>query len=212
MALFDFSFIGDAVKRVLGPFGKLFDLISHFWTNITSLWGNISTLVSSILSEIEAWRHFRTSIAVKFRVISIPAAIDQTEEFIGIMRGAWDAVVNLWNDLKGKFETGGNPTEEAENAIKDIEESGLKGILQKFPALAKGAEKVLGFVAIVTDALASIIDAVKDLQAIVDAVKAAREEIETANTIFLKQSNPRKTLKLKDGGSIRVRIGNLHSS
>jgi hypothetical protein len=189
----------------------LFDLLGKFWTNITHLWENIEKLVQSILSEINAWRNFKEEIAFKYRVVSLPAAIDKSRQLLDQIISAKDAVIDLWNQLKGKFEATGNPTEEAEQAIQDIEASGFKAILEKFPKLVKGAEKVLGFVAIVADALESIIAAVQDLQAIVDVCRSLREEIETANTIFLSQSNRRKIIRLEDGTTMKIRLGNLHS-
>lgn len=211
MALGDiFNPLLAAIKRALGPFGKLFDLLSKFWTRITKLWTNLSKLVDSITSEIAEWKRFKEDIRYRTRVISIPAAVEKTRQFIEQIVAARDAILDLWDILKSKFEGTANPTEEAEQAIQDIEASGLHDILTKFPRLLKGAEKVLGFIAIVADALESVLDAVDDLQRIVDVLKSIREEVEHGSTVFLSQSNRRKTLKLADGGTIKVRLGNLH--
>ena len=211
MALGDiFNPLLAAIKRALGPFGKLFDLLSKFWTRITKLWTNLNKLVVSITTEISEWKRFKEDIRYRTRVISIPAAVEKTRAFIEQIVAARDAIFDLWDILKSKFEGTANPTEEAEQAIKDIEASGLHDILTKFPRLLKGAEKVLGFVAIVADALESIVDAIDDLQRIVDVLRSIREEVEHGSTVFLSQSNRRKTLKLKDGGTIKIRVGNLH--
>jgi hypothetical protein len=199
------------LKEALGPFGKLFDLLGKFWTNLSNLFGDIQKLVDSILFEIRAWRTFKESLSFRTRVINVKSAIDKTEEFWRQIVAAKDAVIDLWQQLKSKVEFGGNPTEEAEAAVKDIEASGFKTILEKFPRLLKGAEKALGFVAIVADALESIISAVHDLQAIVDVLKSIREEIETGSTVFLSQTNRRKTVTLSDGTTMKIRVGNLHS-
>jgi phage-related minor tail protein len=199
-----------AIKRALGPFGKLFDLLSKFWTRITRLWTNLNKLVTSITTEIQEWKRFKEDIRYRTRVISIPAAVEKTRAFIEQIVAARDAIFDLWDILKSKFEGTANPTEEAEQAIKDIEASGLHDILSKFPRLLKGAEKVLGFISIVADALESILDAIDDLQRIVDVLKSIREEVEHGSTVFLSQSNKRRTLKLADGGSIKIRVGNLH--
>jgi hypothetical protein len=199
------------LKEALGPFGKLFDLLGKFWTNLSNLFGDIQKLVDSILFEIRAWRTFKESLSFRTRVINVKSAIDKTEEFWRQIVAAKDAVIDLWQQLKSKVEFGGNPTEEAEAAVKDIEASGFKTILEKFPRLLKGAEKALGFVAIVADALESIISAIHDLQAIVDVLKAIREEIETGSTVFLSQTNRRKTVTLSDGTTMKIRVGNLHS-
>ena len=211
MALGDiFNPLLAAIKRALGPFGKLFDLLSKFWSRITKLWTNLNKLVVSITTEISEWKRFKEDIRYRTRVISIPAAVEKTRDFIDQIVRARDAIFDLWDILKSKFEGTTNPTEEAEEAIKDIEQSGLHDILSKFPKLLKGAEKVLGFISLVADALESILDAIDDLQRIVDVLKSIREEVEHGSTVFLSQSNRRKTLKLADGGTIKVRLGNLH--
>jgi uncharacterized phage infection (PIP) family protein YhgE len=199
------------LKEALGPFGKLFDLLGHFWTNITTLWTDIDKLVTSIRAEISAWKNFKESINFRSRVINLKIAIEKSEDFIRELARAKDSIMELWTTLKGKFETTGDPAAEAEDAVKDIEQSGLKDILAKFPKLLKGAEKVLGFVAIVTDALESIITGVHDLQTIVDTLRDIREEIESLATVFLSQKNPRRRVRLADGSTMRIRVGSLHS-
>jgi hypothetical protein len=201
----------DALKKAFAPFAKLFDFLTHVWSNVTNLFTDVQTLVQSVIAEINAWRNFKENISFQNRLVSLPVAYEQTKAFILQIPAAWHAIVDLFNELKGKFETTGNPTEEAENALKDIEESGFKSILKQFPKLAKGLEKVVGFAAILADALESIITGVHDLQTIVDTLKGIREEIESAQTIFLKQSNPRRIVKLADGSTMKIRVGNLHS-
>lgn len=212
MALIDlFNPLLDAVKRALGPFGKLFDLIGKFWTNLTSLGSRVQRLYLSILAEIQAWRTFKEDISFRTRVINVKSAIEKTGEFIDQFKAAWSAVKDLVENLKGKFQTAGDPVGDAKAAVDDIEASGFKGILEKFPKLAKGLEKVLGFVALLADALESISSGIDDLQAILDTITALREEIETGSTVFLQQKNARRYVKLKDGGSIKIRVGNLHA-
>ena len=212
MALIDlFNPLLDAVKRALGPFGKLFDLIGQFWTNLTTLGARVQKLFNSILAEIQAWRTFKESISFRTRVINVKSAFDKTQEFIDQFKAAWLAIKDLVQNLKGKFQTAGDPVGDAKAAIDDIEASGFKGILQKFPRLAKGLEKVLGFVALLADALESISSGIDDLQTILDTISALREEIETGSTVFLQQKNARKLVKLKDGSTMKIRLGNLHS-
>jgi hypothetical protein len=120
-------------------------------------------------------------------------------------------VLDLVKEVRGKVAGTSNPTEEAEEAIADIENSSFKTILEKFPRLFKAFEKLLGFVAIILDALESIIKGVDDLTTIVEALKAIREDIETGGPLFLKQTNKRRTETLADGTKIKIRLGNLHS-
>lgn len=212
MALLDlFNPLLDAIKKALGPFGKIFDILGKFWTNITTANERIGNLVSSIQSEIVAFKNFREDIAVRTKVISIPAAISKTQEFIAQLKAGWEAIVNLINDIKSQIGGGEpNPTEEAEQAIADIEKSGFGSLVKQFPKLFKGAEKVLGFITIVTSALDSILTAIDDLQQIVDTVTAIREEIETGSTVFLSQKNRRKRVRTIDGKSLNLRVGKLH--
>jgi hypothetical protein len=201
----------DAVKRLLGPFGKLFDLIGKFWTNLTSLGARVQKLYNSILAEIQAWRTFKEDISFRTRVINVKSAIEHTQDFIDQLKLAWASVKDLVQNLKGKFQTAGDPVGDAKAAIDDIEASGFKGILEKFPRLAKGLEKVLGFVALLADALESISSGIDDLQAILDTLTAIREEVETGSTFFLQQKNARRTVTTTDGTKIKIRVGNLHS-
>jgi uncharacterized phage infection (PIP) family protein YhgE len=203
--------IVEALKKAFAPFGKMLDLIGKFWTNLQTLGSRVQHLYQSILAEILAWRSFKEDISFRTRVINVKSAIDKTQDFIDQLKLAWGAVKELIQNLKGKFETAGDPVGDAKAAVDDIEASGFKGLLEKFPKLARGLEKVLGFVALLADALESISSGIDDLQAILDTITAIREEIETGSTIFLQQRNARKTVKLADGSSIKIRVGNLHS-
>ena len=201
----------ERVKQAFAPFGKLFDFITHFWTSITGLGGKIRDLINLVVSEVNEWKNFKENIAFRTRVINVKSAIEHVQEFIEQMAAAWRAIRELVDQLKSKFETTGDPAQEAREAIDDIENSGFRAIFEKFPKLLKGLEKVLGFVAIVLDALESIIVAVDDLTTIVNALKAIREDIETGGPLFLKQSNTRRTVRLEDGTSMKIRVGSLHS-
>lgn len=203
----------DKLKQVLAPFNKLIGLVGRFFDNFKTAFNNGNALAGEVVNEINEWRNFRENINVKNRVISLPKAIEQTQALLDEIRNAWSAIADLAKQLKGEFEetSGGNPTEEAEQAIADIENSGFKGVIEKFPRLFKGLEKVLGFVAIAIDALEHIAAAINDLKAIVDAIRDIREEIETGSTIFLKSNNPRRIVHLDDGTSMKIRVGNLHS-
>jgi len=201
----------DRVKAAFAPFGKLVAFVSRFWTSIQSLGGKIQNLINLVISEVDEWRNFQSNIAFRTKIISLPVAIDHIQEFWQMITAAWSSVLELVKELRGKFETTGDPAGDAEDAIADIENSSFKGIIEKFPKLFKGLEKVLGFVAIVLDALETIITAVDDLTTIVEALQAIRQDIETGGPLFLTQSNARKTVHLDDGTPIKQRVGNLHS-
>lgn len=201
----------DAIKRALGPFGKALDLISKFFTGFRDSFNKGLSLSEEIITEIREWRNFKENIHVKQRVINLPIAIDQSIALLDQIKAAWNAIIDLAQQIKkqaqGQTE---DPTTEAEEAVSDIESSGVKSILEKFPKLAKGLEKLLGFLAVAVGVLESIQSAIDDLSNIVAAIRGIREEIETGSTIFLSQSNPRKTVTLEDGSTMKIRVGNLH--
>jgi hypothetical protein len=201
------------IKQMLGPFGKLFDLIGQFWTGLTSSFEKGQLFAHNLVGEINAWKNFTTSIPYRTGVINIPKAVEQTIELINQIKAAWFAIVDIGKQIRkqvqGQTES---PVEEAEEAVKDIESSGIKSLLEKFPKLAKGLEKVLGFLAILIGVTESIEALIDDLTEILDAVRGIREEVEGGSTVFLQQKNSRKALALKDGGSIRIRVGSLHEA
>ena len=202
-----------ALKKALGPFGKLFDFLSHFWTSLKKAYKNTLELTSLVISEIGEWKRFREAIPFRTGVISIPAAIKKTQALIDEIKDAWAAVADLIKQIKAQVGGGldESPVQESEDALKAIEEGGFKDILAKFPKLAKGLEKLFGFIALVIQILDAWVSAVSDLLKIVQTTKDIREEIESGSTVFLSQKNPRKILKLEDGSPIKIRVGNLHS-
>jgi phage-related protein len=214
MALFDtlLTPILNAIKTLLGPFGKLFDILGRFWENLKTLGSRAQNLIASIIAEVNAWKNFKEDISFRTRVINVKKAIEQTQAFIDQLSAAWTAIKDLVQNIKTKFQTAGDPVGDAKAAVDDIESSGFKGLLEKFPKLAKGLEKVLGWVALIADTLETISNSIDDLQAILDTITAIREEVETGSTVFLQQKNPRKSLKLSDGSTIKIRVGQMHSA
>jgi len=201
----------EKLKAIFAPFGKAFKLVGDFWDKLTTIGQRTQSLVDEIVSEVSEWRNFRQNINFRTKLVSLPAAVDHIQDFVAQIRAAWQAVLDLAQQLREKFNVPGNPTEEAEQAIKDIENSGFRNLLEKFPRLAKGLEKVLGALALLLDALNSISTTIDDLKAIVDATKAIRETVEEGGPIFLSQKNPRRLEHLDDGTPIKIRVGNLHS-
>jgi|SRR5215475_14097565 len=200
----------DKVRTVFAPFNKAFNFVGKFWTSLTTIGSRTRTLIDTIISEVSEWKNFKENIAFRTRLISLPHAIDHIQDIVDELRTAWASVQDLVKQIKSKFETTGNPTEEAEEAMQDIESSGFKGLFEKFPKLFKGLEKVLGFLALLLDALETISAIVDDLTAIVNVARDLRMDIETGEGFFLSQKNPRRTEELAEGGSIKIRVGNLH--
>ena len=215
MALTDFlniSGILDAIKRFLGPFGKLFDSLKASYDKLIHIFDAAQKLTDSVVSEVGAWRNFKQDIRFAQRVVQIERAIQKTRDLIEGIPAAWHSIIDIVKQMKESLTQETNPVEDAEAVTEDIESGGIKTILQKFPRFAKAFEKVLGALALLLQALETIANIIDDIQTVVDEIRRLREEIERLDTIFLPQTNLRKTLKLANGKTIRIRLGKLHRS
>lgn len=211
MALFNFDFasIFSAVKTFLGPIGKLLDYLQQSFDHLKTIFERAQTLVQSIIDEIKAWRAFKQDIRFKQRVVQIESAVQKTRDLIAGIPAAWKAIVDVVQQFKKQISD--TPVEDTAAVVEDVEAGGLKALLKQFPRLAKGLERALAIFALIVQALEAISNSIDDIQTVVDEITRLREEIERLDTIFLSQSNKRKTLKLADGGTIRIRVGKLHS-
>jgi len=212
---FDLSGIFDAIKNFLGPVGKLIDGIKTSITHLTSIVQNSTKLLDGIIAEAKAWGRFKQDIRIKGRVIQLESAIEKTRALIEGIPAAWRSIQDIFKTFKTQFDAGGDPIADADAAAEDLasaEEGGITSLLKKFPKLAKGFEKILGVLALIIQALEAVSGVVDDLQQILDEITVLRNEVERLDTIFLPQSNKRKTLKLADGSTIRIRVGALHPS
>jgi len=205
-ALFNKIFGGTVVAKLVS---KISEGIAH----VTTLLDRIQHLVDSIKSEITEFSHWKEDIKFKSRVINVPKAVEKTQDLIQGFRDSWAAIQGLVKDFEQALKGGENPETEAEEFAADIGELDNIGtsLLKKLPKLAEGLEKLLGVVTLVVNAVITWSDAVDKMQTVVDEVTRVREEIERLESIFLSQKNPRKTLRLDGGGSIKIRVGNLHS-
>jgi chromosome segregation ATPase len=206
---FDISGLIETFKSFLGPLGKLFDSLKQTYDHLTTIFDAAQKLKDSIVAEVVGWKNFKQDIRLRQRVVQVESAIQKTRDLIEGIPEAWRSIQDLIKQIRSQI-TEGNPVEEAEAAAEDLESGGIKSLLEKFPKLAKGLEKVLGVLAVIIQALEAIRSAIDDIQTVVDELKRLRLEIEKLDTIFLAQSNKRKTLKLDDGSSIRIRLGKLH--
>jgi Mg2+ and Co2+ transporter CorA len=210
--LFNLSAIFDAVKRFLGPFGKLIDKLKETYDHVVGILDAAEKLQDSIVAEIAGWKGFKQDIRFAQRVVQIESAIQKTRDLVEGIPSAWRSIVDIFRQFKQTLTQETNPVEEAEAAAEDVEAGGIKTLLQKFPKLAKGLEKALGVLAIVIQTLETLRSVIDDVQTIVDEIARLRKELEKLDTIFLSQTNKRKTLKLVDGRTIRIRLGKLHQS
>jgi methyl-accepting chemotaxis protein len=200
----------DRIKTLLGPFGKLIDKVKQTYDQVVNVFGAGQKLVDSVIAEVDGWRNFKSDIRFSQRVIQIERAIQKTKDLIEGIPESWRAIVDVFKTIKSQVTDQTNPAEDAESVVEDVESGGAKNLLERFPRLAKGLEKVLGALALILTALEAVAKVIHDLQTIVDELKAIRLEIEKLDTIFLSQSNKRKTLHLDNGKKIRIRLGKLH--
>jgi hypothetical protein len=208
---FDLSGIVDTFRSFLGPLAKLFDSLKQGYDHLTTIFSAAETLRDSVLAEIEGWKNFKQDLRFAQRVVNLESAVQKTRDLIQGIPDSWNAIKDLISEFKKQLSGGEtNPVEDAEAAAEDLESGGIKAFLQRFPKLAKAFEKVLGVVALVVQALEAIRNSIDDLQTIVDELKRLRLEVEKLDTIFLSQSNKRKTVKLADGSTMRLRLGKLH--
>lgn len=204
--------IFDAVLRALGPFGKAFKLIGKVFENVKKSFELGKQCADLIASEISAWRNFREALPYRTGVISLPAAVEKTQNLLDEIRAAWDSIVDLAKQTRDLLTRAGEapPEEEAAAAVQDIEEGGFKNLLTRFPKLAKGLTKVLEFLTLLTFVFDQTARTFQDLLTILQTLRDLREEIETGSTVFLSQKNPRKILTTDSGEKFKIRLGNLH--
>jgi hypothetical protein len=212
---FDLSGITDAISGFFGALGKLVNPITQSVTHVTNIFSAAEKLKQSVVDEIDGWKNFKQDIRLRQRVINLESAIQKTKELIEGIPAAWNSIKDIVKQAKDSFAQAS--PEAASNELtaefsEGLSESGIRGLLSKFPRLLKGLEKALGVLAVIATALEQIANVIDDLQTILDELKRIRLEIEKLDTIFLSQSNPRKTLKLSDGKTIRIRVGKLHAS
>src|ERR1043166_9016775 len=199
----------NAVKSWLGPFGKLVDKISEFFTKAKTVIPDLISLGELIGSEINEWKNFKEAVPYRTGVINLPRAVQKTQELIDQIKAAWAAIVDLAREARAAFR--GGQDIEPEDVAADLETDTAEGLVKLFPKLAKVGEKLLAGLAVVLDLLDKVETFQTDFREIVESAKAIREEVETGSTIFLSQKNPRRIVGLREGGSMKIRVGNLHS-
>lgn len=212
---FDPFGVFSAVQNFLGSFGQFFNSIKTGVAGVLHIWTNATNLKDSVLEEIDAWKNFKEDVRFKQRVINLETAIEKTRDLIQGIPEAWHSILDIIRQVKDSI-----AQSSPEQATSDLEEEfqsaaesgGLKGLLERFPRLARGLERAVGVIGVVFTAAEQVNNVISDLQSIVDELRRVRLEIEKLDTIFLSQSNKRKTLKLADGSTVKIRVGKLHPS
>ena len=189
-----FSKIGSFFKTAGKDLVSLVKNIITTFTKIKDLFGQVQTLIQSAKDEIDGWKHFKEDIRLKSRVVNLESAFTKTRDLVQGIPASWHAVLDLFSQIKSALAK--DVAEEEGAALLAVETAGLSEV-----AVA---------IAIIYQVASFVESVVSDLQTILDEAKRLRLEVEKLDTVFLQQDNKRKTLKLDDGKSIKVRIGKLH--
>jgi hypothetical protein len=171
---------------------QLLDLAKRIIEHFTGVFQAAVDLFNSAQSEFDAWKHFKEDIRFKQRVIVVEQALKKVKQFTDELISAWKEILSLIKNAGIKLETGG-AAEIAEAAT---------GI-----GLPIAIVNAIVLIVEVLDTVRNLIDTAQN---IVNVIKDVREFLQ-GDFLFLQQRNARKVLKLESGGSIKVRVGNLHS-
>jgi hypothetical protein len=190
------KFSVEGFKKIVGDLGKVLTDFKKTYEKLTGVFGAGQHLVDSVVSEIAAWKNFKQDIRIKQRVINLETAIKKTRDLIEGIPASWRAVVDVISQIKSAIQR--DIVEEEGAALLAVETAGL-------------SELVVGLT-IIYQVLNFVSSVIGDLQTIVDELMRFRLEVEKLDTIFLSQSNKRKTLKLANGKTVKIRIGHLHPS
>lgn len=196
------------IEKLIGKVKSLIQSVGDFFSGLVGLFGNATTLFGLVLSEINEWRRFRESIPYRTGVINIPKAIEQTAAFIDELKSAWSAILDTGQELKKlapRF---------LKAAAAEATEAAVELAIPIIGEVAMVVE-ILPTLIIVVEIIKTVEALMSDLLTIANTLKDIREEIEHGSTVFLQQKNPRKNLKLADGGNIRIRVsstGGMHDS
>jgi len=200
-----FSYLGQqltlenlvsVLKGALKDAVSLFKNVLTTFKKATTLVSDASDLFDEVKGEIDGWKNFKQDIRLKSRVINLEKAIKKTKDLIEGIPASWRAVLDLFKQIKSAV-------------AKDIAGEETAALLAVETA---GLSEVAAAVAILYQVLSFATDTVSDLKTIVDELKRLRLEVEKLDTIFLQQDNKRKSVKLDNGKTIRIRVGKLHKS
>jgi hypothetical protein len=201
---------------VIGPITKLWGILKGMFEAIVLVIPETIDLVKLIGSEVFEWKHFRQGINFKRGVVNLQSVRDHVQDLIDELVQAWRSVVDLFTG--GFRRVAGKPFQDAAEAAAELEELfaglgkiGLSDFLRNIgPKLEKAGGKLFEVLAIVQAIAEELLHVVRDLRSIVDALKDIRTTFETGEGLFLKQTNARKIVKLEDGTTMKIRLGNLH--
>jgi len=199
------------------PLSKLWDILKGFFTALVEVVPATIKLVTDSIEEVKAWKEFKKGISFKTGVINLQSVRQHIEDLIQELITAWKSLVDLFTSgFKMPLRSVKEATDACEEVVKGFEEVfgrfGLQEGIQKLgAALEKAGGKVFEVLALIQAVAEEALKVVTELQSIVDAVKDVRKTFQTGEGLFLQSKNPRRTVSLEDGTTMKIRIGNLHS-
>jgi len=207
-------------EPVVGPLTRLWEILKGMFTAIAEVVPKTIALVKGIYAEINGWRDFKNDFAAsnfKSGVINLQSVKQHIQDLVDEAIAAWHGLVDLFTG--GFKRVVGKPFEDAESAAAELEELfsgfgklGLTEFLQNIgPKLKRAGGKLFEGLAIVQAVAEELVHVIDDLQSLVNLSRDIRETFETGEGLFLSQKNKRRKVKLETGGSLNLRVGNLHS-
>lgn len=196
---------------------RIWDILKGMFTAIVTVIPKTIDLCKFIVSEVEEWRNFKNNISFKSGVINLQSVRDHVTDLIQEIITAWHSLVDLFTGgfrrVAGKpFEDAAEAAGELENLFQGFAKLGLKDFFAELgPKLEKAGGKIFEVIAIVQAVAEELVHVVDDLNNIVQATSDIRKAFQHGEGLFLKQTNPRRTVTLSDGTSMKIRVGNLHS-
>src|ERR1043166_473480 len=209
--------ITKLLAPITGPLINLCEILKGCFTAIAEVVPETITLVTGIYHQVFAWKDFKQNISFKHGVINLQSAREKIEDTIQQLITAWHSLTDLFTS---GFKISVRPITEAaetmEELVSGFETLGKIGLKDWFSKIGDLFEKVGGKVfevlAVIQSVAEELLRVVRELQSILDLITNIRETAQTGEGLFLKQTNPRKRLNLDRGGSINIRVGNLHES
>lgn len=202
---------------VLTPLQRLWGILKGFFTAIVEVVPETISLAKLVYSEVLEWKNFREKINFKTGVISPSSSKQRIQDLIDELVAGWHGLVDLFTS---GFKLSVKPLQDAQEAAAELADLfegfgklGLREFVEKIgPKIEKAGGKIFEVLAIIQAVAEELLKVVRQLNAIVVAVKDVRETFETGEGLFLSQKNPRKIVKLDDGTSMKIRVGNLHQA
>jgi hypothetical protein len=201
--------LSTKLAPILTQLKPVLKILTDLKGSTVGLFDKITKLATTVRTEYEAIKNFKEDLHWRGRVVNAPQVVKKVKRLADIPSEVALRIKDLIKRIEEQSPAGKSPAALADEAAADLEGiEDFRGFLTKWvPKLSKGAERLLGVLAILVDVLVAWNGAVDDLQTIADDVKEVRLDIEKLDLIFLPQNNPRRWVTLTDGRRMRIRVG-----